>query len=88
MLSVRLLNQKQRVSSSINSQLNSFLELELTAKDKELGVIQIKLKDSQYLRDWYNGKDFATLSLFIDDEETKTHISSGFVVELIRKDDF
>ena len=88
MLSVRLLNQKQRVSSSINLQLNSSFALELTAKDSQSGIIQIKLKDSEELRNWYNSKALTSLALFVDDEETKTHISSGFVVELIRKDDF
>lgn len=88
MLSVRLLNQKQRVSSSINSQLNSSFVLELMAKDSQSGIIQIKLKDPEELRNWYNSKALTSLALFVDDEETKTHISSGFVVKLIRKDDF
>ena len=88
MLSVRLLNQKQRMPSSINSQLNSSFALELTAKDSQSGIIQIKLKDSEELRNWYNSKALTSLALFVDDEETKTHISSGFVVKLIRKDDF
>lgn len=88
MLSVKLLAQKPRLAPAINSQTNSSIALELTAKDVASGIIQISLKDSEALRDWYFSNTPTSLALFIDDEATNTHINSGFVVELIRKDSF
>lgn len=88
MLSVKSVDQKPRMAPAVNSQPNSSFTLELTAKDTQSGVIQIILKDTEGLRNWFYSNKHTSLALFIDDESTNTHINSGFVVELVRKDTF
>lgn len=87
MLSIRSITPQVRLASGINANPSTGFEIgsfEKGESQSQRGIIQITLKDNAALRAWYESSNTATIALYIDNEDTNTHVNSGFVVILSR----
>lgn len=87
MLSIKSIAPQIRHASEINANPSAGFEIDSFVKGESVsqkGVIQITLKDNATLRTWYESSNTATIALYIDNDDTNTHVNSGFVVSLMR----
>lgn len=87
MLSIKSIAPQVRHAPGINANPSTGFEIDSFVKGEsssQKGIIQITLKDNAALRSWYESSNSATIALYIDNEDTNTHVNSGFVVSLSR----
>ena len=87
MLTIKSIAPQVRHAPGINANPSTGFEIDSFVKGEsssQKGIIQITLKDNAALRSWYESSNSATIALYIDNEDTNTHVNSGFVVSLSR----